>query len=258
MTSVVVQGIEVPQIGLGTWDLRGETCRRAVASALAIGYRHVDTAEFYRNETEIGQALSNSGVARSKVFITSKVWSNHLRTEEVVRACEASLANLGTDYLDLYLVHWPSSSVPIEETMAGMQNLLDQGKARTVGVSNYSVDQLRRADSALEGRVFCNQVRYNVRYSQSAMAEICRSRDVLLAAYTPLAKGQLDLEPVLLRIGESHGKTAHQVALRWLIQQENVAAIPKAASEAHQRENLDVFDFELTKTEMEQIAAIAG
>jgi diketogulonate reductase-like aldo/keto reductase/prolyl-tRNA editing enzyme YbaK/EbsC (Cys-tRNA(Pro) deacylase) len=256
--SIFIQEIIVPRLGLGTWNLNGQTCREAVRSALALGYRHFDTAEFYRNETEIGDAIRDSGVPRSGIFVTSKVWSDHLGAEEVVRACEASLQRLGTRYLDLYLVHWPSSAVPIEDTMAGMQQLLDQGKVKKVGVSNFSIDLLEKADAALDDRIFCNQVKYHVRYPQAALAEYCREQEILLAAYTPLAKGSLGDEPVLVDIAAEHGKTPHQVALRWLIQQENVSAIPKAAGKDHQVENLGALEFSLTKVEMLRIASIAA
>lgn len=253
--TATVQGVEVPKIGLGTWNMNGSRCRRAVESALEMGYRHIDTAEMYRNEREIGQAISASGVPREDLFLVSKVWSNHLKQEQVIDACEASLRRLGTDYLDLYLIHWPSDKVPMGETLAGMDRLVQAGKTRRIGVSNFSVQQLEEAREAAEHPIFCNQVKFHVRRRQDALVKYCQREDVLLTAYSPLEKARLRGESTLAEIGRRHDKSALQVALRWLIEQEKVVAIPKAASEAHQRQNLDVFNFSLSE---EDCAAIEG
>lgn len=258
MERLTVHGVEVPRIGLGTWNLRGQTCRQAVARALALGYRHIDTAELYGNEQDIGAAVGAAGVPRTELFIVSKAWSDHLHSDSLVAACEASLERLGTDYMDLYLVHWPNRQVPIDDTMAGMGKLLQQGKTRQMGVSNFSIQQMEEAETALGSRIFCNQVRFNVRHRQPDMVEHCQRQDVLLAAYTPLAKGAFAGDPVLVEIGKAHGKTPHQVALRWLIQQDNVAALPKSARQDHQEQNLDVFDFSLSTDEMARIGFVSG
>lgn len=251
-----VQGVDVPKLGLGTWNMSGATCRRAVRSALDLGYRHIDTAEIYRNEREVGEAIEASGVEREQIFLVSKVWSNHLRKEQVMQACEDSLRRLGTEYLDLYLIHWPSDEVPLQETLAGMDELAATGKVRQIGVSNFSVSQLEAARSIAQHEIFCDQVKYHVRHRQDDLVEFCQAQDVLLTAYTPLAKGKLKGQKTLERVGRAHGKTAMQVALRWLIEQERVVTIPKAASEDHQRENIDIFDFELSAEERQAIGAI--
>ncbi len=237
--------------------MNGSTCRRAVETALEMGYRHIDTAEMYRNEREIGQAISASGVARQELFLVSKVWSNHHEADQVVEACEATLQGLDTDYLDLYLIHWPSDRIPVAETLEGMDRLVDAGKVRHIGVSNFSVGQLEEAREVAEHPIFCDQVKFHVRHRQDALVRYCQEEDVLVTAYTPLEKARLTGQSTLEEIGRRHGKSALQVALRWLIEQEKVVAIPKASSEAHQRHNLDVFDFSLSEEERAAIQEIA-
>jgi diketogulonate reductase-like aldo/keto reductase len=254
--AVLVQDVKVPKLGLGTWDLRGERATEAVLSALELGYRHIDTAEMYRNEREIGRALTQSGVERQEIFLVSKVWTNHLHKDQVIDACQASLERLGTEYLDLYLVHWPSGSVPVEQTMEGMQELLQSQAARQVGVSNFSVVQMERASQALGSKVFCNQVKMHVGHKQGDIVDYCQKNDVLLTAYTPLNKGRIGTNQTLKEIAERYGKQPLQVALRWLIQQQNVAAIPKSSSRQHQADNIDIFDFELSDEDMERISQL--
>jgi diketogulonate reductase-like aldo/keto reductase len=246
----------VPKLGLGTWDLRGNDAIKAVHSAIDLGYRHIDTAEMYRNEAEIGQGLAETGIARDELFLVSKVWTNHLRAEQVVDACTNSLRKLGVEYLDLYLVHWPSNSVPLEETMEGMARLMEEGKTRQVGVSNFSVAKMERASRALGQTIFCNQVKFHLTHRQDELIQYCQKQNILLTAYTPLDKGRLASRRELADIGESHGKSPLQIALRWLVQQEKVAAIPKASSREHQAANIDIFDFALTTEEMGRLGQI--
>jgi len=248
--SLEVQGTRVPKIGLGTWNMTGSQAVEAVVTALEVGYRHIDTAEMYRNEDEIGRAMQQANLPREDLYLVSKVWPDHLHREAVVAACRDSLQRLGTDYLDLYLIHWPSDRVPIEETMAGMNQLVEQGLTRQIGVSNFSIAQLEAAQAASSAPIFCNQVKFHVDHPQRQLVALGREQDILITAYTPLAKGRLDRQRELTAIAERHGRTSHQVALRWLIQQFPVVAIPKAARRAHQEENLAVFDFQLTPEEM--------
>ncbi|MFP3853325.1 MAG: aldo/keto reductase [Anaerolineales bacterium] len=253
MQTAMVQGVEVPKIGLGTWNMSGEEARKAVLSAMELGYRHIDTAEMYRNEHEVGKAIQEAQVEREDLFLVSKVWTNHLRSDQVVDACKASLDRLQTDYLDLYLVHWPSDSVPLEETMDGMARLLESGEARQVGVSNFSVSQMERASQLLGSKIFCNQVKYHVDHRQDAVVEYGQEQDILVTAYTPLAKGRAGSRQLLEEIGQKHGKSGLQVALRWLIQQDKVVAIPKSSHRDHQKQNLDVLNFELSAEDMARI-----
>jgi len=249
-----VRGTRVPKIGLGTWNMTGPGAVDAVASALALGYRHIDTAEMYRNESEIGQALQQAGVPREELYLVSKVWPDHLTRQAVVEACGASLARLGTDYLDLYLIHWPSDRVPIEETMAGLNQLVEDGRTRQIGVSNFSLEQLRAAQAASSAPVFCNQVKFHLDHPQANLVAYSQQHELLITAYTPLAKGRFGHKQTLVEIAGRTGKTSHQVALRWLIQQPNVVAIPKASQRQHQLENLGIFDFELSEDEMDGLS----
>lgn len=241
-----IRGVEVPTIGLGTWRLNGSNGREAVVRALELGYRHIDTAEMYNNEREIGEAIAASAIPREELFLVSKVWRTNLGRQEVLSACDDSLARLGVDSLDLYLIHWPSSAVPIEETIAAMDELVSTGKTRYIGVSNFSVDLMDAARRASEHGILTNQVEYHPYKDRSTLRAACVEQDILLTAYSPVAKGRVSRDKSLREIGQKYGKTAAQVALRWLIEQENVVAIPKSESDAHLRENLDVFDFELS------------
>jgi 2,5-diketo-D-gluconate reductase B len=210
MEHLGIRGISVPRIGLGTWALRGETCEEVVAQALELGYRHFDTAEMYRNETEIGRALKRAGVPREELFLTSKVWRNHMHYDGVLRACEQSLTELGTDYLDLYLIHWPNPEVPIEETVSALDELQRSGRARCIGLSNFGLSELRAAQAASRVGIFCNQVEFNPWEQPTAVLEACQAEDVLVMAYTPLARGRVQRSEDLRQIGDRFGKTPVQ------------------------------------------------
>lgn len=256
MEFVEVQGVCVPKIGIGTWNMRGETCRRAVLSALEMGYRHIDTAEIYGNEREVGRAMKEAGIAREELFVVTKVWNNHHQHDAVLQAFDDSLRKLDADYVDLYLIHWPQSNVPVGETLGAMEMLVQQEKVRQIGVSNFTAAQVEEARAASSESIFCDQVKFNPGHPQSELLAYCQENEILLTAYTPLQKGSVERNRILERIGEKHGKTAAQVALRWLVELEMVAAIPKAVSAQHQRENLDVFDFELSAEDREAIARL--
>lgn len=226
--------------------------------ALELGYRHIDTAEMYQNETEIGRALTQSYVKREDLFLTTKVWSTHLRRPDLLTACEGSLRRLGLDYVDLLLVHWPNPSVPIEETMQAMDELKHSGKARQIGVSNFSVPELQKAQQSCRSHIFSNQVEYHPFHGQDEIVQHCQDNDLVLTAYTPLAKGRVSRDSTLSEIGYGYGKTGAQVTLRWLVQQGHVICIPKAANADHQKENTGIFDFELSQEEMQRISRLAG
>lgn len=251
-----VQGVDVPKIGLGTWKMPGKTCYLAVRSALELGYRHIDTAELYENEKEVGRAMADSGVPRSEIFLVTKVMSSHLSHAEMLKAAQGSLRRLGLDQIDVYLVHWPNSRVPIADTMRAMNKLVADGLVRLIGVSNFSIEEFEEAQAASEVRLFTNQVSYHIREPDDDLRTYCQRHDVLLTAYSPLARGRLARDRVLTAIGKRHGKTASQVALRWAIQQEKVVAIPKSASAERQRENLDVFDFGLSPEDLADLASL--
>lgn len=255
VTTKEVQGVEVPALGLGTWMLSGEECVEAVVDALELGYRHIDTAQAYENEAEVGRGLARSGLPRDEVWLTTKIWMDDAGHDDVLRTTDLSLERLGVDHVDLLLLHWPNPKVPLSETLGAMRHLQEEGKARYLGVSNFPPDLL---DEALdEAEIFCNQVEYHPFLAQDEVLGICHEWDLLLTAYSPLARGRVMKDETLRAIASDHGKSAAQVALRWLLQQEQVATVPKAASPAHRRSNFEVFDFELSAEEMEQIHALA-
>lgn len=253
MYTTTAGGVDVPSIGLGTWRLTGERCRETVRTALELGYRHVDTAQAYGNERRVGNALRNSDVAREAVFVTTKLGRGNRTYDDVIRSTEESLAKLGTNYVDLLLIHWPNVTTPLRETIAAMDELVDRGTVRHIGVSNFDVDRLDHARACAEHGVLTNQVQYNPYWSQTELLDYCRIHDVLLTAYSPLGHGGVLDDPVLGSIGERYDKSPAQVALRWLVQQPNVIAVPKASSRDHLAANVDVFDFELTDDEMERV-----
>jgi 2,5-diketo-D-gluconate reductase B len=249
-----IKGNKVPSIGLGTWRLSGKACTEAVESALSLGYRHIDTAQMYGNEEEVGRGISSSGVDREEVFLVTKLSTGNFTREKALNSGRESVKKLGTEYVDLLLMHWPNPSVPLEETLGAMSELQGEGSVRRIGVSNFPASMVEEATR--HAQIFCNQVEYNPRKLQEDLTEQAKELDYLLTAYSPVAKGRINNDATLEEIGESHNKTPVQVALRWLVQQEKVAAIPKAESREHQDSNLDVFDFELSKEEMEQISGL--
>lgn len=247
-----IQGERVPSLGLGTWQLRGATCREAVEHALDLGYRHLDTAQMYQNEAAVGEGLANAPVDRADVFVTTKVWRDSLAPTEVRRAAEASLRHLRTEYVDLLLIHWPNPRVPLEQTLEAMLALQEEGKTRHVGVSNFPPSLVQQALDHTS--IFCNQVEYHPYLSQLKLLRLAQQHDVMLTAYSPIAKAKVLDDPVLQEIAEMHGKTPIQVTLRWLIQQKPVTAIPRSANADHRAANFAIFDFVLSDDEMRRIA----
>ena len=249
-----IKGEKVPSLGLGTWRLSGQECVRALECALALGYRHVDTAQMYANEDEVGRGIRNSSVDREEIFVVTKVRTGSFSHDDVIHSTGESLKKLQTEYVDLLLMHWPNPSVPLEETLGAMVELQEEGSVKHVGVSNFPPSMVEEASRY--ATVFCNQVEYHPYKAQDELLEQAREMDLLLTAYSPFAKGRVSNDATLKEIGEAHGKTPAQIVLRWLIQQDKVAAIPKAASEDHLKSNLDVFGFELSDEEMKRVFAL--
>jgi 2,5-diketo-D-gluconate reductase B len=249
-----IKGEKVPSLGLGTYRLTGRACTLAVERALAMGYRHVDTAQMYGNEGEVGRGIEAAGVERGEIFLTTKVWPSDFAHDRVIGKTRESLKKLRTDYVDLLLMHWPGDGVPLGETLGAMRELQEEGGVLHVGVSNFSPFLVEEAGQHAE--IFCNQVQYHPYRSQDDLREQARKMDYLLTAYTPLSRGGVKDDVALEEIGQAHSKTATQVALRWLVQQEKVSPIPKATSEEHLRENLEVFDFELSGEEMDRVFSL--
>ena len=243
---------EMPILGLGTWDLRGQACVQAVKMALNLGYTHIDTAWMYENQGAIGDALKEVGADRERLFITSKVWNTHLHFDGVLEQCEESLRDLQTSYLDLFLIHWPNEAVPLDETFRAMKQLSDEGKVQNVGVSNFSVNLLEESQSVSEVPITVNQIKYHPGEQKRDVLQWCNEHRVVVTAYTPLGRGEILVEPALVEIAERLSKTPGQVALRWLVQQ-GMVVIPKASSEGHLKENTDVFDWFLSEVDMEKV-----
>jgi 2,5-diketo-D-gluconate reductase B len=240
-----IQGVDVPEIGLGTHRLIGREGENTIKLALNLGYRHIDTAQSYKNEREVGEAIKRSHVDREELFLTSKIWHTYLEKEEVLKVAENTLREIDTPYLDLLLIHWPNPDINVEKTLEAFLSLRDQGKALNIGVANFPVKLLKEVNEELGAPIFCNQVEYHPFYSQFDMLDYTAEHDLLFTAYSPLAQGKVTEHPFLQELANKYGKSPAQIALRWLIEQEQVVAIPKASTEDHLRENIDVYDFAL-------------
>ena len=248
-------GAQMPMLGLGTFKLQGASGAQAVQSALEMGYRQLDTAAMYENHDAVGEGLRSSGVDRSDVWITSKVWRENLQHDTVLRECDRALAELGTDYLDLYLIHWPNENVSLEDTFRAFGRLLSEGKIRNAGVANFTVARLKRALEVAEFPLAMNQVEYHPYLNQEKLLAFCQDQGIGMTAYCPIARGDVMKDSVIQSIGQVHDKTPTQVTLRWLIQK-GIVAIPKSGNVERQRGNFEVFGWELSTEEMGQIDRI--
>lgn len=255
MEFVSLQGHKLPALGMGTWLLEGRDCRVAVPQALELGYRHVDTAQMYGNEAEIGEALAQSAVDRDELFLTTKIRSDQHAAADVERSTQESLRKLRTDYVDLLLIHWPVQFARVGETLDAMVDLQERGYVRAIGVSNFTPSQFRTAAGLAP--VACNQVEYHPFLDQQPLLGAVREADAVLTAYSPLARGGVFSDETLRDIGEQHRKTPAQVALRWLLDHEGVVVVPKATSREHLAANLEVFDFRLSVQERAAIDGLA-
>ena len=256
MQTIDVHQMQMPKLGLGTFRLKGDDCASAVEGALGLGYRHIDTAEMYDNEEAVGRGIAASGVARDDVFLTTKVWWEHLAGDGMARAAEASLKKLGTDYVDLYLIHWPAPEMDMADALGKLTRLKEQGVARSIGVANFPSALLRRAVGELGAPIACNQFEYHVLLGQERMVAGAREVGAAAVAYCPLAQGRLAEQPALAEIGQKHGASAAQVALKWLLDQDGVAAIPKAGRRESQQANLDALKVELDDADRARIAGL--
>lgn len=258
MKTIALQGHEMPVLGFGTWKLTGAEAVKAVDFALNTGYRHVDTAQIYENEAEVGDGLKQSGVARDQIFLTTKVWRNQFADGTVAQSVDESLKKLKTDYVDLLLVHWPFPETPVAKLVEGVMKAQQDGKAKLIGVSNFNVAQMEEAIKISGGKICNNQVEYHPYLSQKPVLDFTRRNKMVLTAYSPIARGKAIKDTVLKEIGLKYGKNAGQIALRWLVQQDGVAAIPKSATPENIKSNIDIFDFELSGEDMQKIHALAS
>ncbi|SNB52425.1 Aldo/keto reductase [Arboricoccus pini] len=256
MHLVQANGARIPALGFGTWELKGADAERMVSAALDIGYRHIDTAQYYGNEVEVGRAVRNSGLPRAEVFVTTKIWPDRFREGDFEVAVEESLDRLRLGYIDLLLLHWPSQTVPLDETMAALDDVKERGLARHVGVSNFTTRLIEESLDSLKAPLVTNQVEYHPFLSQRKLLTYQRQEDIALTAYCPLAQGKVFGHPVIADIAQRYGKNEGQIALRWLVQQEGVIAIPRSAKEANARRNFEIFDFSLEEEEMQRLFAL--
>jgi 2,5-diketo-D-gluconate reductase B len=253
---VETNGARIPLVGLGTWDLRGRTCARMVEEALSLGYRHIDTASMYGNEVAVGEGLRASGVSRDEVFITTKVWQSDLRAKDFERSTRDSLAKLKLPYVDLLLIHWPNSSIPLKETIGALCKMKREGFARHIGVSNFTVALVDEAAKLSTESLVNNQVECHVYLDQTKVIAACRRHGLAVTAYSPIARGRVEGDAVLGRIGKVYDKTAAQVCLRYLVQKD-IVVIPRTSRTQRLRENFEIFDFKLSPSEMKEIAGLA-
>jgi 2,5-diketo-D-gluconate reductase B len=229
MEAFQTQGIQLPRLGLGTYRMQGDVCRAAVESGLALGYRHLDTAEMYGNEEAIGAAIATAGVKRNELHVTTKVWNENLAPDAMRRAFDTSLKKLRLDVVDLYLVHWPKPGMHLPSMFETLMKLKQEGRTRAIGVANFNIALLKTVVEEIKAPIACNQIEYHVMLDQSKVKKYMDAKQIPLVAYCPLAQGRAASDETLIAIGKKHNASAAQVALRWLLDQPGVAAIPKAS-----------------------------
>jgi len=254
MNFVEAKDFKIPIVGLGTWSLRGRDCARLVEQAIRLGYRHIDTAQMYENETEVGEGVHASGL-RAKVMVTTKVHPESLAPHELERSVKGSLVKLRLDVIDLLLIHWPNPKVPLAETLGAMARMKQAGLTRQIGVSNFTVALLAEANKVSSEPLVCNQIEYHPFLDQDKVIAACRKAGMAVVAYSPIARGGAKGDKVLEKIGKVHGKSAAQVCLRWLTQQ-GVVVIPRTSRVERLEENLGNLSFDLSDAEIKEITGL--
>jgi 2,5-diketo-D-gluconate reductase B len=256
MKLATVHGMHMPKLGLGTWRMRGESCVSSVQSAIALGYRHIDTSQRYENEEAIGEGWANADVKRTDIHLTTKIKRENLVPALMRPAIEESLRLLRTDYVDLYMIHWPTPDMDLPALLSAMVRFREEGLVRHIGVCNFPIGLLKRAVEEIQAPICCDQVEYHVLIDQSKLLSYLRSKGMAMVAYVPLAQGRLVDHPELAIIASKHGATPAQVALKWLLDQDEVGAIPKAAHETNQLANLSAVNLSLDDADRLAIAAL--
>ena len=264
-----VRGLQIPKVGFGTWSIGGQSSpdlsldsvsRAALRSALELGYTHFDTAEYYADghaEELLGQTIREMGIRREDLFLTTKVSPEHLHSDDILRACDRRLRRLGVDVVDLYLIHWPNPRIKLEESFRGLNRLMREGKVKHLGVSNFKLKMLKESVALSETPLLTNQIPYSLpekTYLDNGVIAYCQQNDILVTAYSPVKFRNLKVNTTLKSIAAAHGATSYQVALAWLIAQPRVITIPMSFDPAHQRENLEAMNLELSASELEQLS----
>ena len=245
-----LSGQKIPKLGFGTWQIQPRDAKQSVTNALSIGYRHIDTAQKYGNESEVGDAIKDSSVPREDIFLVTKIWRDYLSHDQVISSFEESLRKLKTDYVDLVLIHWPNSKFPLKPACLALRSLIEKKKIRHFGISNFTSSLM---EEVREHKPLCNQVEYHPFLNQDILLKKSEELNMFLTAYSPLARGDVFKHPQLTEIGQKYGKNPGQVTLRWLIEQKNVVAIPKANQKEHAAANFNIFDFELSREDTQTI-----
>jgi 2,5-diketo-D-gluconate reductase B len=256
MDYLQTQDISLPRLGLGTYRMQGDVCRAAVESALGLGYRHIDTAEMYDNEEAIGAAIAASRVARKDLHVTTKVWNENLAPDAIRKAFDTSLKKLKLDHIDLYLVHWPAKTMNLPAMFETLLKLKQEGRTRAIGVANFNIALLKTVVEEIKAPIACNQIEYHVMLDQTPVRKYLAAKSIPLVAYCPLAQGRAASNETLAAIGRKHGASAAQVALKWLLDQDGVAAIPKASRAESQQANLDALNVGLDDEDIKAIASL--
>ncbi|WP_019565075.1 aldo/keto reductase [Agrobacterium sp. 10MFCol1.1] len=257
MFDVTANGASIPALGFGTFRIPGPDVLRIVPHALKAGFRHIDTAQIYGNEAEVGEAIAGSGVARSDIFLTTKVWVENYRHDAFLASVDESLKKLKTDYVDLLLLHWPNEAVTLAEQIGALNAVRDAGKVRHIGVSNFNTALMAEAVSLSKAPIATNQIEYHPYIDQDMVIAAAKAAGMSVTGYYGMADGKVFADPVLKDIAASRGKSVAQVVLRWLVQQQGVIALSKTVSEARVDENLAIFDFTLSVAETDAIRALA-
>ena len=258
MHSVSANGAEIPALGLGTWTLKGPSLPSLIAKAVEAGYRHIDTAAMYGNESEIGDGIRQCGLDRNELFVTTKVWHTDLADGALQKSAASSLSRLGLDVVDLLLIHWPpTDGTSIEEAIGALNDAKAQGMARHIGISNFPVAYIERAVRASEHPLACNQCEYHPMLDQDVVLAACREHGMTFTSYCPLGRGgEIFSSPAVSDAAAAHGRTPAQIVLRWHVQQQSVAAIPRSSNPDHVAANFQIWDFELDDAQMQAISAL--
>ena len=255
-------GLAIPLIGLGTWDLDQKKCSRVVSEALDLGYRHIDAAAMYENESQVGAGIIDSKIDREELFLTTKInttsWTPSggsgplLQNKNIIQSFEKSLLDLKTDYVDLLLIHWPRFETNLADMLEIMYEIKDSQKAKEIGVANFNSNLLKECVNFGFNDLFCNQIEYHPFLSQSKILDTMKSLDIIPVAYCPICRGDVAKDDVIINLSDKYNKTPAQIALRWIIQQ-NAVAIPKTANSDRLKENIDIYDFHIDESDMGQI-----
>ncbi len=256
-------GVTIPEIGFGTWQTPdGATAVLAVKSALENGYRHIDTAAIYGNEKSIGQAIVDSGIDRKELFITSKLWNSERGYESTLKAFEKTLSDLQTDYLDLYLIHWPANAKQFSDwrqknadTWRAFEKLYQDGKIKAIGLSNFMVHHLEALLETATVKPVINQIEYHPGYLQAEVVAFCKANDILIEAWSPLGTGKMLNDPTLLEIASNYNVSVAQLCIRWCLQN-GTLPLPKSVTPERIKQNLNVYHFEISESDMKRIDAL--